>query len=314
MPPVWPRKYQLDPGHANGSSTLQVPVSKILTKSKRNIVKPSIELLWSDRIFTVSTLAERFEALKLRNEKALVLFVTAGDQPLSELPEMISAFAEGGADVIEIGIPFSDPFGEGPTIQASSQRALDNGATAIKILEAISKVKTEMPIVTMGYYNPVLRYGLSEFAMASKRVGVSGTIVSDLVPDEAEAWCKASEAAGIDTIFLVAPTSTPQRIDEVCARSTGFVYAVSRTGVTGAENSVPSDVKGLVDRIKSKTKKPVCVGFGISSPEHVRMVCEVADGAVVGSYLVNLLHQEWKGGQGRQKIVEAVRALKAATK
>ncbi len=262
----------------------------------------------------MSTLAERFEALKLRNEKALVLFVTAGDQPLSELPEMISAFAEGGADVIEIGIPFSDPFGEGPTIQASSQRALDNGATAIKILEAISKVKTEMPIVTMGYYNPVLRYGLSEFAAESKQVGVSGTIVSDLVPDEAEAWCKASEAAGIDTIFLVAPTSTPQRIDEVCARSTGFVYAVSRTGVTGAENSVPSDVKGLVDRIKSKTKKPVCVGFGISSPEHVRMVCEVADGAVVGSYLVNLLHQEWKGGQGRQKIVEAVRALKEATK
>lgn len=251
--------------------------------------------------------------MKPRNEKALVLFVTAGDQPLSELPDIISALAEGGADVIEIGIPFSDPFGEGPTIQASSQRALDSGATPHKILDAVAKISTDMPIVTMGYYNPILRFGLSDFAKASAAAGVTGTIVSDLVPDEAEAWCKASGEAGIDTIFLVAPTSTQERIDEVCARTTGFVYAVSRTGVTGAENQVPPDVAGLVARIKSKTDKPVCVGFGISTPEHVKMVCQVADGAVVGSFLVNLLHNEWRGGAGRAKIVEAVRGLKQAT-
>jgi len=262
----------------------------------------------------VSSIANRFEQLQKKGEKALVLFFTAGDQPLSELPAIVDALVEGGADLIEIGIPFSDPFGEGPTIQASSQRALDNGATPVEILQAIGQVRAAVPIVTMGYYNPVLRFGLEEFAVASRQHGLSGTIVSDLVPDEAEAWCQASAKAGIDTIFLVAPTSTEQRIADVCAKSTGFVYAVSRTGVTGAENSVPVDVRSLVERIKSQTDKPVCVGFGISKPDHVKMVCEVADGAVVGSALVNLLHNEWKGGQGLQIIVDAITALKSATK
>ncbi len=259
------------------------------------------------------TLAERFELLKRRNEKALVLFLTAGDQPLSELSSIVATLEEGGADVIEIGIPFSDPFGEGPTIQASSQRSLDNGTNPRAILEALATIDAGIPIVTMGYYNPILRSGLSHFAEESAKAGVSGTIVSDLVPDEADAWCAASSAAGLSTIFLAAPTSTSQRIDDVCAKATGFVYAVSRTGVTGAENQVPPDVAVLVSRIREKTDKPVCVGFGISSPEHVRMVCQAADGAVVGSFLVDLLHREWKDGQGREKVLEAVRALKAAT-
>jgi len=261
----------------------------------------------------VSKLHDRFRELSARNEKALVLFFTAGDQPLSELPGIVDALAEGGADVIEIGIPFSDPFGEGPTIQASSQRALDRGASARQILDAVGKVTATIPIVTMGYYNPILRFGLSEFAQTSADAGASGTIVSDLVPDEAEAWAAASASAGIDTIFLVAPTSTEQRIQEVAERTTGFVYAVSRTGVTGAESQVPPEVRDLVGRIKEKTDKPVCVGFGISKPEHVRMVCEVADGAVVGSFLVNLLHDKWNGGAGRSEVVAAVRELKAAT-
>ncbi len=259
------------------------------------------------------TLSDRFAGLKQRGEKALVLFFTAGDQPLSELPAIISALEEGGADVIEVGIPFSDPFGEGPTIQASSQRALDNGVTPSAILEAIGTADAQVPVVTMGYYNPVLRNGLESFAKRSHDMGSTGTIVSDLVPDESDEWCAASTKAGIETIFLVAPTSTQARIEEVAKRSTGFVYVVSRTGVTGAENQVPADVTGLVKRVKALTDKPVCVGFGISKPEHVRMVCEVADGAVVGSFLVNLLHKEWQGGAGRQKIVDAVRELKAAT-
>ncbi len=192
---------------------------------------------------------------------------------MTKLPAIIAALEAGGADLIEIGIPFSDPFGEGPTIQASSQRALDDGATARKILAAISKVDAKVPLVTMGYYNPVLRFGLREFAHASHVAGVSGTIISDLIPDEADDWCAASKESGIDTIFLVAPTSTQQRIDEVCERTSGFVYAVSRTGVTGAENAVPRDVATLVNSIKAKTDKPVCVGFGISTPEHLKMVC-----------------------------------------
>ncbi len=259
------------------------------------------------------SLADKFAQLRGRNEKALVLFFTAGDQPLDQLPDIISALEEGGADVVEVGIPFSDPFGEGPTIQASSQRALDNGATPLKILEAISKAKAGIPIVTMGYYNPVLRNGLEAFAQKSHDSGITGTIISDLVPDESEEWCEASAKARIETIFLAAPTSTSARIEEVAKRSTGFVYIVSRTGVTGAENIVPTDVSGLVNRVKDLTDKPVCVGFGISKPEHVAMVCQVADGAVVGSFLVNLLDKEWKGGEGRSKIVDAIKALKSAT-
>jgi tryptophan synthase alpha chain len=262
----------------------------------------------------VVTLAEKFGELGARKEKALVLFLTAGDQPLSELPEILSALAEGGADVIEVGIPFSDPFGEGPTIQASSQRSLDQGTTPTGVLSAIEQASLDIPIVTMGYFNPVLRYGLTEFAIASHRSGITGTIISDLIPDESDTWCQASASAGIETVFLVAPTSTATRIQEVARRSTGFVYVVSRTGVTGAESQVPPDVSALVKRVRGLTDKPVCVGFGISTPAHVKMVCEFADGAVVGSYLVNLLHKSWNNGAGRSEIVAAVRALKDATR
>ncbi|RYG24898.1 tryptophan synthase subunit alpha [bacterium] len=262
----------------------------------------------------MTALAQKFETLRAKGEKALVLFVTAGDPPLNELPDVLSALAEGGADVIEVGIPFSDPFGEGPTIQASSQRALDTGATPAAILQAIRQAHIDVPTVTMGYYNPVLRYGLENYAREGASAGVSGTIISDLVPDEADAWCAASDSAGIDTIFLVAPTSTDQRIREVAERSTGFVYVVSRTGVTGSENAVPTDVTSLVRRVSSLTDRPICVGFGISTPDHVRMVCQFADGAVVGSALVGKIHKEWNGGAGRAAIVEFVRELKAATR
>lgn len=260
------------------------------------------------------TLQQRFSDLKARGEKALVLFLTAGDQPLEELPSLLETLVEGGADVIEVGIPFSDPFGEGPTIQSSSQRALERGVSVASILEAIGKCKVSAPIVTMGYYNPVLRYGLQGFVEASRAAGASGTIISDLVPDESDSWCEANSRAGTETIFLVAPTSTDARIQEVAKRTTGFVYVVSRTGVTGAENQVPPDVRGLVSRVRSLTDKPICVGFGISTPEHVKMVCEVADGAVVGSALVKLLSTEWNGGIGRAKVLEAVRSLKTATR
>lgn len=262
----------------------------------------------------MATLSERFTFLRDRREKALVVFFTAGDQPLDQLPHIISAFEEGGADVVEVGIPFSDPFGEGPTIQASSQRSLDAGTTPFAILNTIKCVKSSIPIVTMGYYNPILRLGLKSFAETSHESGVCGTIVSDLIPDESDAWCIASRDHELDTIFLVAPTSTTARIEEVAKRSTGFVYAVSRTGVTGAENEVPLDVSNLVSRVRELTDKPICVGFGISTPEHVSMVCQVADGAVVGSYLVNLLHETWNLGEGREKLVTAVKALKAPTK
>jgi tryptophan synthase alpha chain len=260
------------------------------------------------------TITSKFSELKSRGEKALVVFFTAGDQPLSELPAIIKCLAENGADVIEVGIPFSDPFGEGPTIQASSQRALDNGVTPEQIFSALSLMECDIPVVTMGYYNPVLRMGLDSYASRSAEVGCTGTIISDLVADEGDDWDAASLRAGIETIYLIAPTSTEARIDEVCARTTGFVYAVSRTGVTGAESVVPPEVGDLVGRIRARTDKPVCVGFGISSPEHVRLVCETADGAVVGSALVKLLHESWGKPGGSEKVAIFVRELKSATR
>ena len=261
----------------------------------------------------MNALTQRFADLRARDEKALVLFVTAGDPSLDQLPAIIDALIEGGADAIEIGIPFSDPFGEGPTIQASSQRALDSGVSARSILRTLSEVPKPIPMVTMGYYNPVLRFGLNEFAEASRDAGISGTIISDLVPDEADDWDAACATNDLSTIYLVAPTSTDQRILEVSRRSTGFVYAVSRTGVTGAESAVPPEVADLVAKIKLQTETPVCVGFGVSSAEHVRMICKVADGAVIGSALVKLLHEKWQNGAGRDLVVQTVREWKAAT-
>jgi tryptophan synthase alpha chain len=260
------------------------------------------------------TISEKFDELKANKEKALILFVTAGDPPLEQLPDLLSALQEGGADIIEVGVPFSDPIADGPTIQASSQRALDRGVTPTAVYEMLAKTKLDIPVVAMGYYNTVLRVGLENTAKQLKASGVEGTIMSDLTPEEADDWLAASKAAGLDNIFLAAPTSTDVRLDEVCHRATGFVYAVSRMGVTGAGQAAPPEVTSLLERIKARTKLPVCAGFGISQPEHVKMVCQVADGAVIGSALVDFLSTEWNEGKGRRAVVERIREWKAATK
>jgi tryptophan synthase alpha chain len=261
----------------------------------------------------VTQIAAKFTELKSRGEKALILFVTGGDPTLAELPAILSALEEGGADLIEVGIPFSDPIADGPTIQAASQRSLDQGVTPAAAFEAVAKAKVGVPLVAMGYYNSVLRVGLDGAASSVRNAGFAGTIMSDLTPEESDGWIGASRRAGIDTVFLAAPTSTDQRLDEVCKRSSGFVYAVSRMGVTNQSIAVPPEARDLVVRVKARTSLPVCVGFGISKPEHVRMVCEVADGAVIGSWLVDLISREWNSGAGREKIVGLIRDLKAAT-
>jgi tryptophan synthase alpha chain len=259
-------------------------------------------------------LSATFDALRSKHEKALVLFITAGDPSLEELPEILDALVEGGADVIELGLPFSDPIADGPTIQASSQRALDLGVTPTAVLAKLGECKVPVPIVLMGYFNPILRKGLPEFARDAKAAGASATIVSDLTPEESDGWLAVSKSNNLDTIFLAAPTSTDERLDAVCSRASGFVYAVSRTGVTGAQSSVPEDVPALVGRLKERTQVPVCVGFGISTPDHVRAVARVADGVVVGSWLVTKLSELWDHGNGRSELVRQIRALKEATK
>jgi len=166
----------------------------------------------------------------------------------------------------------------------------------------------------MGYYNPMLRMGLGSFARRVADVGGDGVIVSDIIPEEAQDWKLAANLAGVDTVMLAAPTSTDERLNAVCDAASGFVYAVSRTGVTGAAQSAQADVTRLVSRLRARTRLPICVGFGISKPEHVREVCRVADGAVVGSSLVQLIHERWKEGRGRAQLVETISALKAATR
>jgi tryptophan synthase alpha chain len=260
------------------------------------------------------SLKETFSALRTKGEKALVLFITAGDPSMDDLPRIMDALQQGGADVIELGIPFSDPIADGPVIQASTQRALEGGATPLSALKALSACDLQVPVVLMGYYNPIHRRGFDAFAMLASDAGAAGTIVTDLTPEEADEWIAASKAHNLNNIFLAAPTSTDARLDEVCRRSTGFVYAVSRTGVTGTAQSVPAEVADLVAKLKERTLEPVCVGFGITKPEHVATVCKVADGAVIGTWLVDVLHRTWNGGNGRAELVRQVKELKAATR
>lgn len=260
----------------------------------------------------MSPIAERFAGLKRKGEKALVTFVTAGDPSLSELPSVLRCLEEGGADVVEVGLPFSDPIADGPTIQASSQRALERGVTIAAIFDTLASARLSVPIVLMGYTNIALRHGYADFSRRALECGASGVILSDLTPDEADEWKRAADS--LDTIFLVAPTSTDERIKLACEASSGFVYCVSRTGVTGAGSEVPAEVRETVSRISKHTELPVCVGFGISSAEHVRMVCELADGAVVGSYLVDLLDRTWDSGKGSDELLQAVKSLKSGTK
>lgn len=260
------------------------------------------------------TLAHTFDALRTNGEKALVLYVTAGDPSLDDLPAICDALVEGGADVIEIGVPFSDPIADGPTIQASSQRALDRGTRPGAVLDSLSRGGCGVPVVLMGYYNTMLRPGLANFAGRAKSSGVSGAIVCDIIPEEAGDWVAEARRAGLDTVFLASPTSTAERLQAVAAHSTGFVYAVSRTGVTGATQQAGAEVARLVGDLKGMTSVPVCVGFGISTPQHVADVCRVADGAVIGSWLVDYLATNWDGGRGRAALVDAVKSLKSATR
>lgn len=260
-----------------------------------------------------SAIAAKFDELRAKKEKALVVFVTAGDPNLDQLPAIVSAIQDGGADIIELGVPFSDPIADGPVIQAASQRALEAGTTPKGVLEALKQCDLKVPIVLMGYYNPVLRYGLDAIARASRDAGANGTIVCDLTPEEAIPWIEASREHGLDNIFLGAPTSTDERIEQVAKSSTGFVYAVSRTGVTGTGSTLSHSAEGLVRRIRLHTDTPICVGFGVSTPDHVREVCGFADGAVVGSSIVKLIESNWNGGEGRDSLFRFVRSLKEAT-
>ena len=261
-------------------------------------------------------LDDTFARLRDAHEGALVTFITAGDPSPAGTSALVAALAQAGADVVELGIPYSDPLADGPSVQASSQRALDKGVTPDTVLGMVwdIRAKTQVPLVLMTSYNLALRYGLERFAQVFSEAGADGAILTDLPPEEAGPWKAAADAQGMATIFLVAPTSTPERIALIARNTTGFVYCVSRTGVTGARTELPAELKDLLARIRQATDKPVCVGFGISQPAHVRQVVENADGAVIGSALVDFLHTGADNPDQTAETARLVASWKAAAR
>jgi len=264
----------------------------------------------------MSRIAARFQTLSEAGEGALIVFLVAGHPTPQQGAELLRAIADGGADIIELGIPFSDPLADGPVIQAASQRALAEKVTPAQVLEmaAAFRADRDLPLVLMTCYNPIWRFGVEEFARQSAAAGVDGVIVTDLPPEDAGDWIAAARASAVDTIFLLAPTSPVDRMKKVVAVAGGFVYCVSRMGVTGAQDELPRDLADLVGRIRAETAKPVAVGFGVSRPEHVAEVCRLADGAVVGSAVVSLIDREQSSAGLAQTVADFVSELKAATR
>jgi len=264
----------------------------------------------------MSAIEKQFSTLQQRGEGALVVFVVAGHPVAQVSSDLLLAIADAGADVIELGIPFSDPLADGPVIQAASQRALQNDVTPSQVLDIAAgfrKVR-DVPLVLMTCYNPIRQFGDEAFARRGAASGVNGVIVTDLPPEEADEWVAAARSNAIDTIFLLAPTTPADRVKKVVDLATGFVYCVSRMGVTGARTELPLDLKGLVGRIRSQTTKPIVVGFGVSRPEHVAEVCSLADGAVVGSAVVSLVDREQGSAGLLQEVARFVSELKSATR
>jgi tryptophan synthase alpha chain len=249
-------------------------------------------------------IAQRFELLRKNGEKALVVFLSAGDPDLDTTDALVLAMAESGADLIEIGVPFSDPVAEGPTIQRSSERGLASGASLRRILERVERLrsKVELPLLLMGYANPFYAMGAERFAVAAGQVGVDGIIVPDLPPEEGHDFFEVADRHGIDAVLMATPTTPPERMKYLVEATRGFLYYVSLTGVTGARGDLASDVQAQVDLAKSFGDVPVCVGFGVSKPEHARELAGFADGVVVGSAIVDRI----ESAGSREKAVESV--------
>jgi len=226
--------------------------------------------------------------------KALIAYITVGYPDIDSTPGIAAALADSGCDIIELGIPFSDPLADGATIQKASHTALQQGTTPQVCLEVAAGLRRKIPtpLVFMTYYNPVLNYGLEAFCRGCNRAGINGLIVPDLPPEEGVELEAITRKHNLDLIYLLAPTSTGERIAAVSARSRGFIYLVSLTGVTGARDNLPSELESFVKRVRQKAKQPLCVGFGVSTPEHARRVAGIADGVIVGSRLIQLIEED----------------------
>ena len=235
-----------------------------------------------------------FDRTRKEGRAALIAYVTAGDPSPERTPEIVAALERGGVDLIELGVPFSDPIADGPVIQRAAARALKAGTTVPKVLDMARAIRktSEIPILLFTYLNPVLRYGLDKLARDDKAAGIDGCLLTDVSVEEAEPYVNAMRAAELDTVFLAAPTSTERRLNQVAKYSTGFVYLVSRTGVTGERADLSGSLVPLLEKMRKVTKLPLAVGFGISTPDQAGAVANLADGVVVGSAIVRQIEDD----------------------
>ena len=257
----------------------------------------------------MSRIGERFAQLRNRQQLGLVAYITAGDPDLRTTGEFIVALEAAGVDVLELGVPFSDPLADGPVIQRASERALRSGTTLAGVLRTVAEARqrsSQLPLLLFSYLNPILRYGFARFAGEARQAGADGVLITDLSVEEADAYLDQMREAELDTVFLAAPTSTEARLRRICEVSRGFVYAVSRTGVTGPREALSDQLLPLLGRIRAATALPVAAGFGISRPEHVEALRGHADAAVVGSALVQVIEQH----RSADRLAERARELK----
>jgi tryptophan synthase alpha chain len=260
----------------------------------------------------MNRIEKKFQELKRSGKKAFIAFITAGYPSLNITEKLILEFDRIGVDIIELGVPFSDPLADGPIIQDASQQALKKGTHLTDILKSVSKARKSVntPICLMTYYNPIFCYGESAFIKKAKQAGVDGLIIPDLPPDEGRSLVKLAKESGVDVICFLAPTSSIKRIKFISQVSTGFIYYVSLTGVTGLRKSLSLDLKKNIKLIKKYTHKPLCVGFGISGREQVKQVFEIADGAIVGSAIVKKIKENIGKADLVKKVGVFVKALK----
>jgi len=261
-------------------------------------------------------IGRKFRALADAGELGLIAYITAGDPSLEASEKIVLAAAEAGADIIELGVPFSDPVADGPVIQRASERALRSGTSLAGVLELVRhlRTRTDVPLVLFSYFNPLLQMGLEKFAEAAASAGADGVLATDLTPEEAGEYHAALGNHGLDTIFLAAPTSTDERLARIAESSTGFLYLVSRTGVTGTREVLPEGLPALARRVRKFTTLPIAVGFGISAPAHVSVLGGIADAAVVGSALMAEVERSASADAAAANVAALVRPLKSAAR
>jgi tryptophan synthase alpha chain len=262
----------------------------------------------------MSRIRRTFAELKRSGRGGFIPFITAGDPDLATSELLLIELATAGADIIELGVPFSDPVADGEVIQRSSERALRNGVTLRDALTCVAHAKQhiEVPVVLFSYFNPLLQFGEERLASEAKNAGIDAVLVTDLIPEEAQSWTEALYQHELDPIFLVAPTTSDERLARIAQQARGFIYAVSRAGVTGARDEMTRDAETLVRRVRAVSDLPVAVGFGVSTPEQVREVWRFADAAVVGSAIVREIEKLAKSPNLVKRIGEFARSLLVA--